>query len=163
MAPKLSGEKLGEGGCKAAGEARRSAAHAEQPADGQPVDCSADAATKATQETNIKSAQKCDPELTGGGKKQEHEAGRDGNRAERQANRAAQNAASHHGTTSAASSKLHARVVKAVGQSAQSAGTVKAGASAGSTTQERQAGDKAETLHETLDMMQQMIKQQMIQ
>jgi len=102
MAPKLSGEKLGEGGCKAAGEARRSAAHAEQPADGQRVDCSADAATKATQEANIKSSQKCDPELA--------------NRAERQANRAAQNAASHHGKTSAASSKLHARVVKAVGQ-----------------------------------------------
>ena len=57
MAPKVWGPKLKEGGCKAAGgEARRSAAHAEQPADGQRVDCSADAATKAKQEVNIKSA-----------------------------------------------------------------------------------------------------------
>ena len=124
MAPEIAEDKLGEGGSKAADKARRSAAHAEQPADRQPVDCSADAATKATQEANIKSHQKCDPELAGGDKKQGHEASRDGSRAERQANRAAQNAASHHGKTSATSSKLHARVVKAVGQSAQSAGTV---------------------------------------
>ena len=101
MVPKIAEDKLGEGGSKAADKARRSAAHAEQPADRQPVDCSADAATKATQEANIKSHQKCDPELTGGDKKQGHEASLDGSRAERQANRAAQNAAGHHGKTSA--------------------------------------------------------------
>ena len=53
MAPEIAEDKLEEGGCKAADEARRSAAHTEQLADRQPVDCSADAATTATQEANI--------------------------------------------------------------------------------------------------------------
>ena len=56
MDPKVWGPKLKEGGCKAAGsEARRSAAHTEQQADGQRVGgCSADAETKTTQEEEIK-------------------------------------------------------------------------------------------------------------
>ena len=61
-----------------------------------------------------------------GEEKQGQEAGRDRNRPERQANRAAKNAVSHHGATSAAGGVE--RVVKPGGQSAQSAGIVKAGA-----------------------------------
>ena len=57
MAPEIAEDKLGEGGCKAADEEHHSAAHTEQPADRQPVDCSADVATKATQKANIKSHQ----------------------------------------------------------------------------------------------------------
>jgi len=103
---------------------------------------------------------KCDPGLAGGDERQGLEASHDGGRAEQQANRAAQNAVGHHCKTSAASSKLHARVVKAAGQNArQSAGTMQNEAEASSTAQERQACTNAETLHETLDMMQQMIQQ----
>ena len=130
MAPKFSGDNFREGRSKAAGgEARRSAAHTEQQADGQRVGgCSADAETKTTQEEEIKLSQNYDPEVAGE-EKQGQEAGRDRNKLERQANCAAQNAASHHGKAGAAGGKLHAAVVKAGGQSAQSAGTVKAGAS----------------------------------
>jgi len=40
--------------------------------------------------------EKCEPGLAEGGERKAHEAIRDGGRAERQANRATQNAAGHH-------------------------------------------------------------------